>query len=67
MTAQLKNDSMLRLSPPLAVRYTRLSELVEHVFPLRSRQDAAAFCCPEFSAFSYWRQPVTHACLEELL
>lgn len=48
-------------------RYGRLSELVEHVFPLRSTQHSAAFTCPEFSSFCYWRQPVAELCLEELI
>lgn len=57
---------------PIAVRfffcsYSRLSELVEHVFPLRSSQHNATFSCPEFSSFCYWRQPIAEVCLEELL
>lgn len=48
-------------------RYSRLSELVEHVFPLRSSQHNATFSCPEFSSFCYWRQPIAEVCLEELL
>lgn len=49
------------------LRYGRLSELVEHVFPLRSCQQNATFSCPEFSSFCYWRQPIPEVCLEELL
>ncbi|XP_051909647.1 phosphatidate phosphatase LPIN2-like isoform X2 [Hippocampus zosterae] len=66
-TVNPRGELILEQAKGNKTSYTRLGELVEHVFPLRSRQDAAAFCCPEFSAFSYWRQPVTHACLEELL
>uniref|UniRef100_H3C4S5 phosphatidate phosphatase n=1 Tax=Tetraodon nigroviridis TaxID=99883 RepID=H3C4S5_TETNG len=47
--------------------YGRLSELVEHVFPLRSSQHNATFSCPEFSSFSFWRQPIAQVCLEELI
>ncbi|KAM8822722.1 phosphatidate phosphatase LPIN2-like isoform 3-T3 [Spinachia spinachia] len=47
--------------------YSRLSELVEHVFPLRSSQHSAAFSCPEFSSFSYWRLPIAAPRPEELL
>ncbi|XP_030254653.1 phosphatidate phosphatase LPIN2 isoform X2 [Sparus aurata] len=46
---------------------SRLSELVEHVFPLRSSQHNATFSCPEFSSFCYWRQPIAEVCFEELL
>ncbi|XP_061614711.1 phosphatidate phosphatase LPIN2-like isoform X1 [Phyllopteryx taeniolatus] len=66
-TVNPKGELILEQVKGNKTSYTRLSELVEHVFPLRSRQHAAAFCCPDFSAFSYWRQPVTHACLEDLL
>lgn len=51
----------------LSHRYGRLSELVEHVFPLRSSQHNATFSCPEFSSFSFWRQPIAQVCLEELI
>ncbi|XP_037135434.1 phosphatidate phosphatase LPIN2-like isoform X2 [Syngnathus acus] len=66
-TVNPKGELILEQSKGNKTSYSRLSELVDHVFPLRGRQHAAAFCCPDFSAFSYWRQPVTHACLEELL
>ncbi|XP_057680997.1 phosphatidate phosphatase LPIN2-like isoform X3 [Corythoichthys intestinalis] len=66
-TVNPKGELILEQAKGNKTSYTRLSELVEHVFPLRSRQHAAAFCCPDFSAFSYWRQPITHACLEDLL
>ncbi|XP_049625977.1 phosphatidate phosphatase LPIN2 [Suncus etruscus] len=38
--------------------YHRLSELVEHVFPLLSKEQNSAFPCPEFSSFCYWREPI---------
>uniref|UniRef100_A0A8C7ZQG2 phosphatidate phosphatase n=1 Tax=Oryzias sinensis TaxID=183150 RepID=A0A8C7ZQG2_9TELE len=38
--------------------YGRLSELVEHVFPLLSKEQNEAFLMPEFSSFCYWRQPL---------
>uniref|UniRef100_A0A674NAP7 phosphatidate phosphatase n=1 Tax=Takifugu rubripes TaxID=31033 RepID=A0A674NAP7_TAKRU len=38
--------------------YGRLSELVEHVFPLLSKEQNEAFVMPEFSSFCYWRQPI---------
>ncbi|XP_077378392.1 phosphatidate phosphatase LPIN2 isoform X1 [Festucalex cinctus] len=38
--------------------YCRLSELVEHVFPLLSKEQNEAFAMPEFSSFCFWRQPI---------
>nr|XP_020490866.1 phosphatidate phosphatase LPIN2-like isoform X2 [Labrus bergylta] len=38
--------------------YGRLSELVEHVFPLLSKEQNEAFLMPEYSSFCYWRQPI---------
>uniref|UniRef100_A0A8B9LCT9 phosphatidate phosphatase n=1 Tax=Astyanax mexicanus TaxID=7994 RepID=A0A8B9LCT9_ASTMX len=38
--------------------YSRLSELVEHVFPLVSKEQSSAFNFPEFSTFCFWRQPI---------
>uniref|UniRef100_A0A674E8T9 phosphatidate phosphatase n=1 Tax=Salmo trutta TaxID=8032 RepID=A0A674E8T9_SALTR len=39
--------------------YTHLSELVEHFFPMISEDGrSSSFDCPEFSHFSYWREPL---------
>ncbi|XP_043921837.1 phosphatidate phosphatase LPIN2 [Protopterus annectens] len=38
--------------------YSRLSELVEHVFPLLHKEHNSAFECPEYSSFCYWRNPL---------
>uniref|UniRef100_A0A4W4F1X9 phosphatidate phosphatase n=1 Tax=Electrophorus electricus TaxID=8005 RepID=A0A4W4F1X9_ELEEL len=38
--------------------YSRLSELVEHVFPLLTKEQSSAFTFPEFSSFCFWRQPI---------
>lgn len=46
--------------------YTRLSELVEHVFPLLDKEQNSAFCCPEFSSFCYWRDPLPEIDLADL-
>uniref|UniRef100_A0A8C4NW14 phosphatidate phosphatase n=1 Tax=Dicentrarchus labrax TaxID=13489 RepID=A0A8C4NW14_DICLA len=40
--------------------YGRLSELVEHVFPLLSKEQNEAFVMPEYSSFCYWRQQETN-------
>ncbi|XP_035491485.1 phosphatidate phosphatase LPIN2 isoform X2 [Scophthalmus maximus] len=47
--------------------YSRLSELVEHVFPLLSKEQNEAFVLPEFSSFCYWRQPIPDIDLDQLL
>ncbi|MBN3282688.1 LPIN2 phosphatase, partial [Polyodon spathula] len=46
--------------------YLRLSEMVEHVFPLLSQGRSSLFDCPEFSHFSFWRDPVPPLDLGEL-
>ncbi|XP_047446389.1 phosphatidate phosphatase LPIN2 isoform X4 [Mugil cephalus] len=47
--------------------YGRLSELVEHVFPLLSKEQNEAFLMPEFSSFCYWRLPIPDINPDELL
>uniref|UniRef100_A0A671V4N5 phosphatidate phosphatase n=1 Tax=Sparus aurata TaxID=8175 RepID=A0A671V4N5_SPAAU len=47
--------------------YSRLSELVEHVFPLLSKEQNEAFVMPEYSSFCYWRQPIPVINPDELL
>ncbi|XP_070774340.1 phosphatidate phosphatase LPIN2 [Enoplosus armatus] len=47
--------------------YGRLSELVEHVFPLLSKEQNEAFLMPEYSSFCYWRQPIPVINPDELL
>uniref|UniRef100_A0A8D3BQI5 phosphatidate phosphatase n=1 Tax=Scophthalmus maximus TaxID=52904 RepID=A0A8D3BQI5_SCOMX len=46
--------------------YSRLSELVEHVFPLLSKEQNEAFVLPEFSSFCYWRQPIPDIDLDQV-
>ncbi|XP_041720198.1 zgc:123305 isoform X1 [Coregonus clupeaformis] len=47
--------------------YTHLSELVEHFFPMISEDGmSSSFDCPEFSHFSYWREPLTPLDLSSL-
>ncbi|XP_036605728.1 phosphatidate phosphatase LPIN2 isoform X2 [Trichosurus vulpecula] len=46
--------------------YHRLSELVEHVFPLLSKEQNSAFSCPEFSSFCYWRDPIPTVNMDDL-
>lgn len=47
--------------------YCRLSEMVEHVFPLLSKEQNEAFVLPEYSSFCYWRQPLPDINPDELL
>uniref|UniRef100_A0AAY4A8P0 phosphatidate phosphatase n=1 Tax=Denticeps clupeoides TaxID=299321 RepID=A0AAY4A8P0_9TELE len=47
--------------------YSRLSELVEHVFPLLNKEQSSAFTFPEFSSFCFWRQPIPEIDPDELL
>ncbi|CAH2284874.1 phosphatidate phosphatase LPIN2 isoform X1 [Pelobates cultripes] len=46
--------------------YSRLSELVEHVFPLLDKEQSSAFTCPEFSTFCYWRVPLPEVNMADL-
>nr|XP_057902130.1 phosphatidate phosphatase LPIN2 isoform X2 [Doryrhamphus excisus] len=47
--------------------YGRLSELVEHVFPLLSKEQNEAFVMPEYSSFCFWRQPIPAVNPDDLL
>ncbi|XP_069552439.1 phosphatidate phosphatase LPIN2-like [Brachyistius frenatus] len=66
-TVNPKGELILEQAKGNKTSYSRLSELVEHVFPLRSTQHIATFSCPEFSSFCFWRQPIAEVCFEELL
>ncbi|XP_047193848.1 phosphatidate phosphatase LPIN2-like isoform X1 [Hippoglossus stenolepis] len=66
-TVNPRGELILEQAKGNKTSYSRLSELVEHVFPLRSSEHSATFSCPEFSSFCFWRQPITELCLEELL
>uniref|UniRef100_A0AAQ5XU32 phosphatidate phosphatase n=1 Tax=Amphiprion ocellaris TaxID=80972 RepID=A0AAQ5XU32_AMPOC len=66
-TVNPKGELILEQAKGNKTSYSRLSELVEHVFPLRSTQHNATFSCPEFSSFCYWREPIAEVCFEEPL
>uniref|UniRef100_A0A3P8UDK4 phosphatidate phosphatase n=1 Tax=Cynoglossus semilaevis TaxID=244447 RepID=A0A3P8UDK4_CYNSE len=66
-TVNPKGELMLEQARVNKTSYSRLSELVEHVFPLRNSQHSATFSCPEFSSFCYWRQPIAEVCCDEVL
>lgn len=46
--------------------YSHLSELVEHFFPLLCKGRPASFDYPEFSHFSFWREPLLSPDLSSL-
>lgn len=46
--------------------YSHLSELVDHVFPFICKDPISSFDCPEFSQFSYWRDPLPPLDLDAL-
>uniref|UniRef100_A0A8C3AMV5 phosphatidate phosphatase n=1 Tax=Cyclopterus lumpus TaxID=8103 RepID=A0A8C3AMV5_CYCLU len=66
-TVNPRGELILEQAKGNKTSYSRLSELVEHVFPLRGSQHNATFSCPEFSSFCYWRQPIAEVRLESLL
>nr|XP_046240281.1 phosphatidate phosphatase LPIN2-like isoform X2 [Scatophagus argus] len=49
--------------------YSHLSELVEHFFPMLSVEGSTCSVleCPEYSSFSYWKEPVPELDLDALL
>uniref|UniRef100_A0AAX7U1Z2 phosphatidate phosphatase n=1 Tax=Astatotilapia calliptera TaxID=8154 RepID=A0AAX7U1Z2_ASTCA len=49
--------------------YSHLSELVEHFFPLFSAEGrtSSVLDCPDYSSFSYWKEPLPELDLDALL
>ncbi|XP_016123622.1 phosphatidate phosphatase LPIN2-like [Sinocyclocheilus grahami] len=47
--------------------YSHLSELVDHIFPFICKDHASSFDCPEFSHFSFWREPLPPLDLADLI
>uniref|UniRef100_A0A7N9AZW7 phosphatidate phosphatase n=1 Tax=Mastacembelus armatus TaxID=205130 RepID=A0A7N9AZW7_9TELE len=49
--------------------YSHLSGLVEHFFPLLSVRGStsSSFDCPEYSSFSYWKEPLPQLELDAIL
>uniref|UniRef100_A0A7N5ZW07 phosphatidate phosphatase n=1 Tax=Anabas testudineus TaxID=64144 RepID=A0A7N5ZW07_ANATE len=48
--------------------YSHLSEMVEHFFPVLSAGgNTSSFDCPEYSSFSYWKEPLPEVDLNTLL
>lgn len=47
--------------------YSHLSELVDHFFPFICKDPTTSFDCPEFSHFSFWREPLPPLDLADLM
>uniref|UniRef100_A0AAQ5Y5R2 phosphatidate phosphatase n=1 Tax=Amphiprion ocellaris TaxID=80972 RepID=A0AAQ5Y5R2_AMPOC len=49
--------------------YCHLGELVEHFFPVLAVEGRASFAldCPDYSSFSYWKEPLPEVDLDALL
>ncbi|XP_047438235.1 zgc:123305 isoform X2 [Mugil cephalus] len=49
--------------------YSHLSELVEHFFPVLSADGSSSLAldCPDYSSFSYWKEPLPELDLDALL
>ncbi|XP_028297160.1 phosphatidate phosphatase LPIN2-like [Gouania willdenowi] len=47
--------------------YSQLSKLVEHMFPLLTKEQNAVFHNPEFSSFCFWRAPIAELNMDDLL
>ncbi|KAB5584128.1 hypothetical protein PHYPO_G00103860 [Pangasianodon hypophthalmus] len=65
-TVNPKGELMQENSKGHKSSYSHLSELVEHVFPLLCKGQHASFDCPEFSHFSFWREPLAPLDLSSL-
>ncbi|CAM4619869.1 unnamed protein product [Leuciscus chuanchicus] len=46
--------------------YSHLSEMVDHFFPFFGKDPTTSFDCPEFSHFSFWREPLPPLDLADL-
>ncbi|XP_076870426.1 phosphatidate phosphatase LPIN3 isoform X2 [Brachyhypopomus gauderio] len=57
-TVNPKGELIQEKSKGFKSSYNHLSEMVEHVFPLLSKGRTTSFDYPEFSHFSYWREPL---------
>ncbi|XP_053089206.1 phosphatidate phosphatase LPIN2 isoform X2 [Pangasianodon hypophthalmus] len=66
-TVNPKGEVIQELTKGNKTSYSRLSELVDHIFPLVGKEQSAALYYPEFSSFCYWRQPVTEISQEDIL
>ncbi|XP_058250900.1 phosphatidate phosphatase LPIN2-like isoform X1 [Hemibagrus wyckioides] len=66
-TVNPKGEVIQELTKGNKTSYSRLNELVDHIFPLVGKEQSAVLNYPEFSSFCYWRQPVTVISQEDIL
>ncbi|MCJ8731736.1 hypothetical protein PDJAM_G00202900 [Pangasius djambal] len=66
-TVNPKGEVIQELTKGNKTSYSRLSELVDHIFPLVDKEQSAALNYPEFSSFCYWRQPIAEISQEDIL
>ncbi|XP_032404825.1 phosphatidate phosphatase LPIN2 isoform X2 [Xiphophorus hellerii] len=59
-TVNPKGELIQELSKGSKSSYNHLSGLVEHFFPMAAAEtnNAAILVCPEYSSFSYWKEPL---------
>ncbi|XP_075441387.1 phosphatidate phosphatase LPIN2 isoform X5 [Ascaphus truei] len=65
-TVNPKGELIQERSKGNKTSYSRLSELVEHVFPLLDKEQNSAFTCPDFSSFCYWKEPLPELNMADL-
>ncbi|KAM3877938.1 phosphatidate phosphatase LPIN2 [Diretmus argenteus] len=66
-TVNPKGELMQEKTKANKSSYSHLSEIVEHFFPLLSvKSSTSSFDCPDYSHFSYWRDPLPELDLDAL-
>ncbi|XP_037345661.2 zgc:123305 [Pungitius pungitius] len=69
-TVNPKGELIQERSKVIKSSYSHLSELVEHFFPMLSvggSSTSSALDCPEYSSFSFWKEPLPELDLGTLL
>ncbi|CAG5983014.1 unnamed protein product [Menidia menidia] len=68
-TVNPKGELIQEMSKGNKSSYSHLSELVEHFFPMRASEGmtASVLHCPDYSSFSYWKEPLPKLDLDALL
>ncbi|XP_029005611.2 zgc:123305 [Betta splendens] len=68
-TVNPKGELMQEKTKGNKTSYSHLSELVEHFFPVLSADGNRffSFDCPEYSSFSYWKEPLPEVDINTLL
>ncbi|KAM8914290.1 phosphatidate phosphatase LPIN2 isoform 2-T2 [Spinachia spinachia] len=69
-TVNPKGELIQERTKVIKSSYSHLSELVEHFFPMLSvggSSTSSALDCPEYSSFSFWKEPLPELDLDTLL